>query len=159
MPRLRKNDPGLSITPLVEQFAARLGQTLERFITGRIAKETKDLVRRGGAGGRRRRAKVLCYYPNCKNVAAPRFGMFCAALHKGISKAEKEKYRALRLRTSGANGERKGASPRKAARKGKRPAGRARRNAARQAARTVVAAKRLARSAAAKRPTEVAASA
>jgi hypothetical protein len=99
MPRPRKNDPGALVGPIVEQFAHRLGQTLERFITGRIAKETKDAARRGrGRRVRRRRPKVLCYYPGCKNVAAPRFGMFCAALHKGLPKAEKEKYRAQHLR-------------------------------------------------------------
>lgn len=40
---------------------------------------------------------MLCYYPGCKNLAAPRFGMFCAALHKNLSKADKEKYRQERL--------------------------------------------------------------
>ncbi len=100
MPRPRKNDPGALVGPIVDDFAQKLGHTLERFITGRIAKETKDLGRRGRPGrrGRRRRARVLCYYTGCKNVAAPRFGMFCAALHKGISKADKERYRAAHLR-------------------------------------------------------------
>jgi hypothetical protein len=100
MPRPRKNDPTTLVEPIVEQFTRKLGETLERFITARIAKEIsrteRDFARRNRRGRvRRRRARVLCYYPNCKNVAAPRFGMFCAALHKGIPKAEKEKYRAL----------------------------------------------------------------
>ena len=30
-------------------------------------------------------------------IGAGAAGMFCAALHKGLSKAEKEKYRAKRL--------------------------------------------------------------
>lgn len=100
MPRPRKNDPGSVVTPLVDQFAARLGQTLERFITTRIAKETKDAGTRrpGRAPTRARRGKTFCYYPGCKNVAAPRFGMFCAALHKDLPKAEKERYRAQRLK-------------------------------------------------------------
>jgi hypothetical protein len=107
MPRARKNDPAAMVTPLVEEFARKLGTTLERFITGRITKETKDSVRRGGrrgrpGKGRRRRARVTCYYPGCKNVAAPRFGMFCAALHKNIPKAEKEKYREQHLKAEGA---------------------------------------------------------
>lgn len=89
------------VNPIVEQFARRLGAQLERFITGRIEKELKGQrapgARRGAGRARRRRAKVLCYYPGCKNLAAPRFGMFCAALHKNLSKADKEKYRQERL--------------------------------------------------------------
>jgi hypothetical protein len=101
MPRPRKNDPGAMILPIVEQFALRLGATLERFIAARIAKETRSSGGRGKNGRRRRRrAKVLCYVPGCKNVAAPRFGMFCAALHKGLPKAEKEKYRARHARAA-----------------------------------------------------------
>ena len=119
MPRARKNDPAAMVTPLVEEFARKLGTTLERFITGRISKETKDSVRRGGrrgrpGKGRRRRARVTCYYPGCKNVAAPRFGMFCAALHKNLPKAEKEKYREAHLKAEGA------AETPAAARRGKR---------------------------------------
>ena len=111
MPRPRKHDPGALITSIVDQFAERMGIVLERFITGRIDKELKkDKARsgrngrggRGGRGGRRKRARVTCYYPGCKNVAAPRFGMFCAALHKGLPKAEKEKYRAQHLKTQAA---------------------------------------------------------
>lgn len=98
MPRPRKNDPGAVITAIVEQFAGRMGSVLERFITGRIERELKKersrARGRGGRGRRRRRAKVLCYFPGCRNLAAPRFGMFCAALHKTLPKAEKEKYRA-----------------------------------------------------------------
>jgi hypothetical protein len=41
---------------------------------------------------------VTCYYPGCKNLAAPRFGMFCAALHKKLPAADKEKYRKQHLR-------------------------------------------------------------
>jgi hypothetical protein len=104
MARPRKNDPTALVNPIVDQFARRLGETLERFITGRISKEItrseRDVSRRGRRGRpRRRRARVTCYYPGCKNLAAPRFGMFCAALHKNLSKAEKEKYRAQRMRT------------------------------------------------------------
>ena len=42
------------------------------------------------------RKQVLCYHPSCKNLAAPRHGMFCAALHKGLSRAKKERFRKLR---------------------------------------------------------------
>lgn len=36
-----------------------------------------------------------CYYTGCQNTAAPRFGMFCAALHKDISDTQKAKYKKL----------------------------------------------------------------
>jgi hypothetical protein len=106
MPRPRKNHSTALVEPIVEQFTRKLGETLERFITARVSKEIarteRDLSQRGGGGrGRRRRARVLCYYPGCKNLAAPRFGMFCAAQHKNLSKAEKEKYRALHAKQAG----------------------------------------------------------
>lgn len=103
MPRPRKHDPGAVISSIVDQFAEKMGIVLERFITGRIDKELKkDKARARGRGGRgrRRRARVACYFPGCTNVAAPRFGMFCAKLHKGISKADKEKYRAQHLKAA-----------------------------------------------------------
>lgn len=100
MPRPRKNDASVVILPIVEQYAKRLGETLERFITKRIDRELEATRSRGGNGRRRRRKRptVHCYYAGCKNIAAPRFGMFCAALHKGLSKAEKEKYRSRHLK-------------------------------------------------------------
>lgn len=50
-----------------------------------------------GAGGRprRKRAKVFCPVPGCKNVAAPVFGMVCGQ-HKDVPKAKIKKYRAAR---------------------------------------------------------------
>jgi hypothetical protein len=88
------------LTPIIEQFASRLAQTVEQFTISRIetAIRASGSTLRGksaGNGGHASRAQVLCYYPGCKNIAAPRFSMFCAALHKSISKSEKEKYRAL----------------------------------------------------------------
>jgi hypothetical protein len=112
MPRPRKNDPSALINPLVQDFAQRLAAVVERFTVGRIEQAVRASGnalqgRRGRpAGGGGKRGKTLCYYPGCKNVAAPRFGMFCAALHKDLPKAEKEKYRAAHDK-SGANGERK----------------------------------------------------
>jgi hypothetical protein len=44
---------------------------------------------------RRRRAKVFCPVPGCKNVAAPVFGMVCGK-HKDVPKAQIKKYRAAR---------------------------------------------------------------
>jgi hypothetical protein len=102
MPRPRKNDPTSLINPIIQEFAHRLAAVVERFTVGRIEAAVRASGnalqgRRGRAGaGGRTRGKTLCYYTGCKNVAAPRFGMFCAALHKDLPKAEKEKYRALR---------------------------------------------------------------
>lgn len=105
MPRPRKNDPTALLAPLIEQFVSRLASTVEQFTITRIesairAQATTLRGRRGRVPGRSRRAQVLCYYPGCKNVAAPRFGMFCAAEHKSISKADKEKYRALHAKNA-----------------------------------------------------------
>jgi hypothetical protein len=99
MPRPRKNDPTSLLNPLIEQFARKLAVTVERFTVSRIERAVKEQARgqtgrRNGARRRPSRSAVLCYYPGCKNVAAPRFGMFCAAEHKNLPKAEKEKYRA-----------------------------------------------------------------
>ncbi len=107
MPRPRKNDPSSLLTPIIEQFASRLAQTVEQFTIARIEQAIRTQAsslrgrRAGGGAGRARRAQVLCYYPGCKNVAAPRFGMFCAAEHKNLSKADKEKYRAQHTKKGG----------------------------------------------------------
>ena len=107
MPRPRKNDPSTLLNPIIEQFATRLAQTVEKFTVGRIeqAVRAQGASLRGRRGkaptGRSRREQTLCYYPGCKNIAAPRFGMFCAAEHKNLSKADKEKYRAAKLKQIG----------------------------------------------------------
>jgi hypothetical protein len=106
MPRPRKNDPSSLITPIIEQFAWRLASVVEKFTVSRIEeviqKQSRGLKGRQGGRSRGKRAVVLCYYPGCKNIAAPRFGMFCAAEHKRLSKTEKEKYRAQHLAGRGA---------------------------------------------------------
>ena len=113
MPRPRKNDPSSLINPLVQDFAQRLAAVVERFTVARIEQAVRasgnSLQGRRGrpAGGGGKRGKTLCYYPGCKNVAAPRFGMFCAALHKDLPKAEKEKYRAAHEK-NGVKGKRGG---------------------------------------------------
>jgi|GEM_PF-2149394 len=87
------------LSPLIHSFAQQIGHTLERFITDRVEKELNGSRRRADAKpGRRgrKRAFVTCYFPGCQNVAAPRFGMFCAALHKDLPAAQKAEYRALR---------------------------------------------------------------
>jgi hypothetical protein len=107
MPRPRKNDPSSLINPIIQDFAHRLAAVVERFTVGRIEAAVRASGnalqgRRGrAAGATRTRGKTLCYYPGCKNVAAPRFGMFCAALHKDLPKAEKEKYRAQHDKSNG----------------------------------------------------------
>lgn len=99
MARPRKNDPSQIINPILQEFAARIAKSVEKFTITRITDEVQKVltqpVRR--APGERRRALVRCYYPGCQNIAAPRFAMFCAAKHKDISKAEKEKYRATKM--------------------------------------------------------------
>jgi hypothetical protein len=122
MPRPRKNDPSSLINPLVLDFAQRLAAAVERFTVARIEQAVRasgnSLQGRRGrpAGGGGKRGKTLCYYPGCKNVAAPRFGMFCAALHKDLARAEKEKYRAAHEKNGGGGkGKRGGGRKRKAA--------------------------------------------
>jgi hypothetical protein len=56
-------------------------------------------VRARGGRVRRSRPPPRCYFPGCENLAAPRFGMFCAALHKGLPAAQKARYRAMRRAT------------------------------------------------------------
>src|SRR5262245_54232022 len=79
MPRPRKNDPPALLNPIIEQFATRLASTVEEFTVSRIEQAIRAQAstlrgRRGRGAGRARRAQVLCYYPGCKNIAAPRFG-------------------------------------------------------------------------------------
>jgi hypothetical protein len=99
MPRPRKNDPSSLLNPILSQFAARIAQAVERFTIARIEKAVKEQSRavkaRRGRGGLRTPAR--CYFPGCKNIAAPRFGMFCVALHRNLSKTEKERYRAAHM--------------------------------------------------------------
>jgi hypothetical protein len=96
MPRPRKNDPTSLIKPFLSDFARQIASEVERLTLQRVRHALDGAVSGIGARGlapRARRATVLCYYPGCRNVAAPRFGMFCAAEHKGLSAGEKEKYR------------------------------------------------------------------
>jgi hypothetical protein len=69
------------------------------------AKPAKRAKKDGRSGAK------LCYFPGCKNGAAPRFSMFCAAEHKDLSKSEKNKYRAQHAGTAT-----NGAAPAKAKR-------------------------------------------
>jgi hypothetical protein len=91
MPRPRKADS--QFKGIVDEFAKELSGALRTFIDTRVeaARPSPGKGRRGRQGP----ARVHCYFPGCKNLAAPRYGMFCAAEHKNISKADKEKYRAL----------------------------------------------------------------
>src|SRR5258708_36378823 len=109
MPSTRKNDPTSLINPIIVDFAHRLAAVVERFTVGRIEAAVRASGnalqgRRGRAGGAgRARGKTLCYYPGCKNVAAPPLGMVFAALHKDIPQAEKEQDRAPHKKNNGAN--------------------------------------------------------
>jgi hypothetical protein len=101
MARPRKSDS--IINGIVEQFTRQLAGALSGFIaTHSAAAATGKRGRRAGRG-HGRRGRVLCYYPGCKNLAAPRFGMFCAAEHKDLSKSEKDKYRAMHDKAAGKN--------------------------------------------------------
>lgn len=74
-----------------------MGQVLAGFINAQVKAEARAGGARSVRGVKSRRgprSKQLCYYPGCKNIAAPRYGMFCVAEHKELSKADKEKYRA-----------------------------------------------------------------
>lgn len=102
MPRPRKNDPTALLRPLLADFARSIASTVERTTLERVREALDGAVNGMGHAGapRARRAPVTCYYPGCKNLAAPRFGMFCAALHKKLPAAEKDKYRKQRLRAA-----------------------------------------------------------
>jgi hypothetical protein len=91
MPRPRKTDA--QFKGIVETFARELSGALRSFIDSRVA--SARVATGKERRGRRRGARVLCYYTGCKNLAAPRYGMFCAAEHRNLSKADKAKYRAL----------------------------------------------------------------
>jgi hypothetical protein len=86
------------VRPVIDRFVAQMARVLERHATQELKRRVLAEVRaRNGGRGPRARASARCYFPGCTNVAAPRFGMFCAALHKGLSPAQKARYRAQRL--------------------------------------------------------------
>jgi len=100
MPRPRKNDPTPIVKPILLDFAREIASAVERITLDRVRSVLDGAGTHGRGHGaarvgrpRGKRAQLNCYYPGCKNVAAPRFGMFCSALHKDIPAAEKEKYR------------------------------------------------------------------
>ncbi|HEY7955332.1 MAG: hypothetical protein ACHQ17_13950 [Polyangia bacterium] len=93
MPRPRKNDPTPLIRPILADFARALGAAVERNTLDRVRAALDGARTSTGRISSGRRSKILCYYPGCKNLAAPRFGMFCAAEHKKLPAAEKEKYK------------------------------------------------------------------
>ncbi len=96
MPRPRKNDPTPIVKPILLDFAREIAGAVEHMTLARVRAvldggQHVKLGRLGRSGGKR--AKQLCYYPGCKNLAAPRYGMFCVAEHKNLSAADKERYR------------------------------------------------------------------
>src|SRR5262249_35338268 len=93
----RKNDPTALIRPLVNEFARSLASMIEQSTLERVrAGVALSLAKGPKTGHRRPRATVLCYFPECTNVAAPRFGMFCAAEHKKLPRAQKDEFRKQR---------------------------------------------------------------
>jgi hypothetical protein len=99
MPRSRKNDPLAMIAPIIDDFVSKLAGVMERFTSERVStapRKNGRRTRKAKDGARSRRVK-RCYYPGCRNVAAPRFGMFCAAEHKGLPARDKARYRAERV--------------------------------------------------------------
>ncbi len=102
MPRPRKNDPTPVIKPILLDFAREIATAVERLTLERVravldgasAGRGGRILRAAGRGGGSR-PRQLCYYPGCKNTAAPRYGMFCVAEHKGLPAADKEKYRKM----------------------------------------------------------------
>jgi hypothetical protein len=50
---------------------------------------------------RTKRVWAHCYFPRCENVAAARYGMFCAAEHKNLPKSQKQFYRQRAERARG----------------------------------------------------------
>jgi hypothetical protein len=88
------------LRPLLAEFARSIAGEVERLTLERVREALSAAVSGVGhtAGrARTRRATVLCYFPGCRNVAAPRFGMFCAAEHKKLPAGDKEKYRKQHL--------------------------------------------------------------
>jgi len=93
------------LTSLIESDAmARARDTVIRAFSngskprrGRPPGSGATLASSVGVGGktRRKRAKVFCPVPGCKNVAAPVFGMVCGE-HRDVPKAKIKKYRAAR---------------------------------------------------------------
>lgn len=95
----RRNTAPMILAPVFEKFATELSATIERFTCARIDAAVRNVEkskRPARIAQPRKRAARLCYAPGCKNVAAPRFGMFCAAEHKGLSKSQKKRYREQR---------------------------------------------------------------
>jgi hypothetical protein len=75
-----------------------IGATVEKIVLSRVAAVLNAAPNGRTGRGNKKRGTIYCYYPGCKNTAAPRFGMFCAALHKNLPKAKKAKYRAARAK-------------------------------------------------------------
>jgi hypothetical protein len=90
------------LSPIVDEFARQLSAAIEGFTNERVTTQNKRAEHVAAVGRTARQTRkgggarpgTRCYFPGCKNLAAPRFGMFCAAVHKSLPKAQKEKYRA-----------------------------------------------------------------
>ena len=96
MPKKQSNGVPPQLLDLVRDFGRELANAVESFTARRLKDVKPSRSPRIPRPGKKKRSPALCYYPGCKNLAAPRFGMFCAAKHKNLSAAEKKKYRAQR---------------------------------------------------------------
>lgn len=94
-----KLDP--KMTAIIGQLSREIGKACEDFARDRLAQVKSSINRPKPKQPRRAAARATqgakrCYFPGCKNIAAPRFGMFCAALHKNLPQRKKDKIRAAR---------------------------------------------------------------
>lgn len=114
MPQLISNDSDLRplIVSVINQLVAAVEQSTVKRIRQAVLRSAGVEVRRGPGRPpknpfavtatakikvRKKPPRQFCPVPNCKNPAAPVFGMVCAK-HKGVSKAKIEKYREARRR-------------------------------------------------------------
>lgn len=87
-------------TKILLRLSRQLAQTCQKLQQSalRLAAATQPPVAPSpnqAVPGRTKRTK-RCYFPGCRNTAAPRFGMFCAARHKDLPAREKKSIRASR---------------------------------------------------------------
>jgi hypothetical protein len=81
----------------VEKMLGAVRAYIDGHLAGAGARGAKPIgapLRRARRGGVK--AGTRCYYPGCKNLAVPMYGMFCAAEHKNLPKTRKLKLRERR---------------------------------------------------------------
>lgn len=100
MARPRNTDPSRLIRPIIEDLAREIARVVVAGTINRAQQAVRATASTANGvstlPSAKRQSPRLCYYPGCKNVAAPRFGMFCAAEHKNLPASTKAKYRNAR---------------------------------------------------------------